>query len=92
MTGLEPTVRVVVDEVLLRGVPPEQADVVVTAFQAHLRHLLETHRPALGTATGTSTPVVQSPVAVRAADAEDLGRMAAASVWRGIVGDAGGER
>lgn len=64
-------VEVTIDEVILRGVPRDQADAVVAALVRHLRHgqVTQTHRP-------------RKP----AAGAEALGARAANEIWRAVRG------
>jgi hypothetical protein len=90
MTGGRPRVRIVVDEVVLRGLMPAQATSVVEGLERALGVLADGADPAA--LTGGSIPVVRPRVSRTAApDAAALGAQAATAIWS-AVGAVGGER
>lgn len=90
MSESRPRVRIVVDEMVLRGVPPEQADAVLAAFEEQLTRLAADG--AAGLRSDATTHVVRPPEVREPVEAAGLGRLAATSAWRGIVGEGGGGR
>lgn len=80
-------VQVVVDRLVLEGVPPDRVQEVVASFEQHLTAF----------ASGEARVPVQPPPHARATvdDVAALGRHAAAEVWRnasGAIPPAGTER
>ena len=87
-------VEIEIEDLVLRGVPPEQADAVVEALSARLEELarLEQAWPAAQGSTvqeptaSWSAPALRPRVpATPAATPADLGRLAADAVWRSVV-------
>ena len=91
MTGRDPRIHLVIDEVVLRGVPPEQADDVVAALHQHLAGLAEADRERLLATDGGAAHAVRPHTEhMPVSGAAELGRLAARSVWSGIGTAAGG--
>jgi hypothetical protein len=89
MSAPHPRLEVVVDELVLRGVPPERAHAVAAAVEARLAALAESWAgaPLAGRAEAfRRLPAVQAPAAAPAA----LGDAVAEAVWDAIAG--GGRR
>ena len=86
MSAGRPRLEVVVDELVLRGVPPEHAQVMVAALEARLTLLGQEHArsgaplPARAEAA-RRLPAVQAPAASPAA----LGDAVAGAVWSALA-------
>jgi hypothetical protein len=89
MSAPRPRLELVVDEVVLRGVPPERAHAVGAALEARLRALAESWNEA-PLANRAETFRRLAPVEAPAASAAALGDAVAGAVWETIAG--GGRR
>ena len=87
-------VEIEIEDLVLRGVPPEQADAVVEALSARLEELARldrtwqdrTRQSAQGPTASWSAPLLRPRVpATPAATPADLGRLAAEAVWRSLA-------
>lgn len=92
-------VEIEIEDLVLRGVPPEQADAVVEALSARLEELARldqawqdrtwqdrTRQSAQGPTASWSAPLLRPRVpATPAATPADLGRLAAEAVWRSVA-------
>lgn len=82
-------VEIEIEDLVLRGVPPEQADAVVEALSARLEELArldQAWRAEQGPISSWSAPVLRPRVpATPAATPADLGRLAAEAVWRSVA-------
>ncbi len=86
MTSLPPRISITVGELVLRGVPPEQAPAMVAAFEQRLtalaaQHANPSHRPAAGTLHLARPAPIRTP----ANAPEALGARAAESVWASVI-------
>ncbi len=84
-------VEIEIEDLVLRGVPPEQADAVVEALSARLEELARLERawPVAQDPTASwSAPVLRPRVpGTPATTPADLGRLAAEAVWRSVAPD-----
>lgn len=86
MSAVRPQVRIVVDEVVLRGLTPDQAGSVVSGLERALGALAAGADPA--TLTGRALPVVRSRLArTPAPSAAALGAQAATAIWAALGGE-----
>ncbi|MER7953728.1 hypothetical protein [Streptomyces sp. NPDC096030] len=85
MSAGEPTVRIVVDEIVLRGLTPAQADSVVAGLERTLGALAAGADAAF--LTGGTVPVVRPRLArTPAPNADRLGAQAAKAIWTAVGG------
>lgn len=85
-------IEINIDEVVLRGVPPEQAAAVVESFRRRLSELAAGDPGRLAASAATDSPhgsVTDHAHLVRAAGPSELGEHTAAAVWGAVSG--GGE-
>ncbi|MER7539676.1 hypothetical protein [Streptomyces sp. NPDC097704] len=86
MSALPPRVRIVVDEVVLRGLTPAQAGSVVSGLERALGALAAAADPAA--LTGRTVPVVRPrPARTPATSAAALGAQAATAIWTALGGE-----
>jgi hypothetical protein len=86
MASTGPWIEIVVDELVLRGVPPERAGATVAAFEAGLVARGET-RARFGEPLSAHTDAPhRAPAVAVAAGADALGDGMAGAVWNAITG------
>ncbi|KOG45615.1 hypothetical protein ADK75_30545 [Streptomyces virginiae] len=86
MSAGPPQVRIVIDEVVLRGLTPDQAGSVVSGLERSLGALAAGADPAA--LTGRALPVVRPRLApTPAPNAAALGAQAATAIWTALGGD-----
>jgi hypothetical protein len=83
---MRPRVEIDVSEVVLRGVPPEQAPAVLAALRERLAALaLADHEAVAGLGDRAETSRRLRPLASPAAGGADLGMAVADAVWADFV-------
>ena len=75
------TIEIVVDELVVRGLPPDQARAAAAALEARLTELA-----AAPAAIGPRTESVRLLPAVEAGTPAGVGEAAAGAVWRELAG------
>ncbi|MER6187916.1 hypothetical protein [Streptomyces sp. NPDC001652] len=79
-------IEIVVDEVVLRGVPPELAHAVVAAFQERLTALAHADADTIGRLANRADPSERLRLPSEpAADPTELGAAVAQAVWSDIT-------
>lgn len=85
MTPDAPRLEIVVDELVVRGLPPAEARAAAAALEARLTEIASARREPLPARAESYRRLPA--VAATAGSAAAVGEAAAAAVWRSIVGE-----